>query len=190
MAEQPKRRWIIFSGPIQQHATKVLMNMCCDAVNESVTHLTMLFSSDGGSIDEGFALYGLLRSLPVELTMHNVGRVGSMANVVFLAGQRRIASPHSTFLFHDLNWTYPTGQTISNTTMTEHTLLLDSARARIKTLFKLRTQLDESILESPQFFKEPRIHEATAAKAGGIVHEIDDAAAPIGGPIFNVDWSG
>src|SRR5579859_1576611 len=81
MAEQPKRRSIVFSGPIQHGATRVLMNMCCDAVNESVTDLTILFSSDGGSIDEGFALYGLLRALPVELTMHNVARIGSMANV-------------------------------------------------------------------------------------------------------------
>ena len=188
--EKPhKSRIISFSGAIQPGATKVLRSACCAAVNERVTHLTVLLSSGGGSLDDGFALYGFLRALPLDLTMHNVGMVGSVANAVFLAGKRRLAAPHAIFFYHDLNWTYSTAQTLAQTTMTEHGMLLDSGRARIKALFKLHAQLDHALFESPQFFKEPLIHEPSAAKAAGVIHEIEDAAVPFGGQILNIDWS-
>lgn len=188
--EKPqKSRIVSFSGSIQPGATKVLRNVCCAAVNERVTHLTVLFSSGGGSLDDGFALYGFLRSLPLELTMHNVGMVGSVANAVFLAGHRRFAAPHAVFFYHDLNWTYATAQTLAQTTMTEHAMLLDSGRARIKALFKLHAQPNHALFESPQFFKEPLVHEPPAAKAAGVIHEIQDAAVPFGGQILNIDWS-
>jgi ATP-dependent protease ClpP protease subunit len=32
--------------------------------------------------------------------MHNIGVINSIANVIFLAGAKRYASPHTTFLFH------------------------------------------------------------------------------------------
>jgi ATP-dependent Clp protease protease subunit len=103
------KQTVVFSGPIYHNSTKVLRNVCCAAVNGGVTDLTILFSSDGGSIDDGFALYSFLRSLPLNLTVHNVGLVGSIANAVFLAGKVRLASPSSIFFFHDLQWRYRAG---------------------------------------------------------------------------------
>ena len=38
--------------------------------------------------------------------MHNVGQVDSSANVIFLAADERYASPHTTFLFHGMNYTF------------------------------------------------------------------------------------
>ena len=68
--------------------------------------LTIVFSSDGGSTDEGFALYNFIRALPVPIHMHAVGHVGSMAVPVFLAGHERTCSPVSRFFFHAYDWEF------------------------------------------------------------------------------------
>lgn len=183
------QRTLVFSGSIYQNASKLLRNTCCAAVNDKVTDLTILFSSDGGNVDDGFALYGFLRALPLELTIHNVGMVGSIANAVFLAGQTRYASPHSVFLFHDLNWRYAEAQTLSALTMIEHSMLLECGRARLQSLFDLHAKKGDPLFHGADFFKEPRIHDPAAAKAAGIVHDVKDAAIPTGTVVYNNDWS-
>jgi len=62
--------------------------------------LYFLFSSNGGSVNAGIALYNFLRALPVEIIMHNTGSIDSIATVIFLAADKRYAALHSTFLFH------------------------------------------------------------------------------------------
>src|SRR5882672_3321203 len=98
--QQPKGLALTFVGPINPPATVRFRNACSAAVNDKVTHLNILFSSTGGSLDEGFSLYGFLRALPVELTMHAIGSVESIANVIFLAADKRLATAESHFMFH------------------------------------------------------------------------------------------
>jgi hypothetical protein len=70
-----------------------------------------MLSTQGGSVMHGMNLYNLLRALPIELTIHNVGNVDSIGNVVFFAGSKRFAYAHSTFMFHgvgfDMDGKYP-----------------------------------------------------------------------------------
>jgi ATP-dependent Clp protease, protease subunit len=186
------RRTISFCGPIYQNATRMLRNVCCQAVNDRVDELTILFSSDGGSIDDGFALYGFLLALPLELTIHNVGLVGSIANAVFLAGEKRYASPHAVFFFHDLHWRYAEAQNLKSTTMEEHSLLMDSARSRLQALFNLHAKNGNPLFNNPQFFKEAAVHDAATAKATAIIHDIKDASISANvlndTLVLNVDW--
>jgi ATP-dependent protease ClpP protease subunit len=181
------KQTIVFSGSIYQNSTKLLRNVCCNAVNGGVTDLTILFSSDGGSIDDGFALYGFLRSLPLNLTIHNIGFVGSIANAVFLAAKTRLASPHSVFFFHDFHWRYPEPQTLRSVTMTEH--LLEDGRLRLQSLFDLHAKKGDPLFHGSDFFKEPVIHSPSTAQAAGIIHGIKDASVPAGTAITNIDWT-
>ena len=71
----------------------------------------ILFSSQGGSTDQGLALYNFIRELPVPIHMHAVGHVGSMAIPVFVAGDRRTATPVSRFFFHAYQWGFEGRQT-------------------------------------------------------------------------------
>ncbi len=189
MADQtsPPQRSIIFSGPIEPATTKFLRNACCEAVSQKVQRLKIQFSSGGGSLDDGFALYGFLKSLPYDLHMYNVGIVGSIANIVFLAGTKRFASPHSAFYLHDLSWNV-NAQNFTSSSIHAETFLFDNFRSRIKAIFQTEAQLDQTSLESPEFFKEPQIYEPSAAKAAGIIHEIQDAAIPRGEPVLNISW--
>lgn len=58
----------------------------------------------------GMNLYNILRAMPFKLVTHNVGNVDSIDNAVFLAGEERYASPHSTFMFHGVAAGFEAGQ--------------------------------------------------------------------------------
>src|SRR6266849_11182023 len=99
MPQRPPPAGVVFTfvGPINMDSSMALRRACSLAINERHKRITILFASDGGPIDEGFAFYGFLRALPVELTMHAIGAVESIANIPFLAGQKRLAAPHAHF---------------------------------------------------------------------------------------------
>src|SRR5262245_4778779 len=65
-----------------------------------VKKVNLLISSDGGSVKRGLEFHNFLLSLPIELTTHNVGVVDSIANVVYMAGKHRYATPNSRFMMH------------------------------------------------------------------------------------------
>jgi len=102
--------YISYYGNINEANTKTTMDTCANVIAQAnPSDLYFLFSSTGGSVDAGMALYNFLRALPVPVVMHNTGSVNSMANVVFLAADTRYAAPHSMFLLHGITWTFAQG---------------------------------------------------------------------------------
>jgi ATP-dependent protease ClpP protease subunit len=80
---------------------------------------------------DGFAIYNLLQSLPYEVHTHNIGAIQSIANVVFLAGDRRTAAPESSFMLHGFTWAF--GQeTLDEMQITERTGHISTARAEFE----------------------------------------------------------
>jgi ATP-dependent protease ClpP protease subunit len=96
---------LAFNGHFYSNSGNALRNRIAQII-EQPNHesLTILLSSEGGSTDEGLALYNFIRALPVPVHMHAVGHVGSMAIPVFLAGHKRTCSPFSRFFFHAYDW--------------------------------------------------------------------------------------
>lgn len=61
----------------------------------------IIINSPGGRVDEGFALYDLLRSLEgVTVITEAIGQCSSIATAAFLAGSVREVHPHTTSLVH------------------------------------------------------------------------------------------
>lgn len=58
----------------------------------SISSLTVMIDSVGGEVDEGFAIHDYLRSLSIPITTRMAGDCASIATVIFLAGDTRIAS--------------------------------------------------------------------------------------------------
>ncbi|MGC2518295.1 MAG: ATP-dependent Clp protease proteolytic subunit [Burkholderiales bacterium] len=187
---------LVFSGPITHPATTKLRNAICGAVNgvfagqnnQKCEKLFLLMNSSGGSLDDGFSLYNLLRTIQTEVVTVNMGQIASIANVPFLAGSHRIACPHSYFHFHNFDWNYPSAHTLTRQQFTDHTQLIDIARVNKKALFKAHTKLTEADFETLKFLEEPLVKDAAFAKAKGIVQEIAFPVLPAGTPIFNVDY--
>jgi ATP-dependent protease ClpP protease subunit len=98
----PKPVYINFYGQITEASATKFMTAIAEVIKiDNPDCLYFLFSSPGGDVNAGVAIYNYLRALPVpKLVMHNTSSIDSVANVIFHAADERFAAPHSTFHFH------------------------------------------------------------------------------------------
>ena len=68
--------------------------------NEKVDKIIFKLNSGGGNVYDGLALYDRLRNCRASITMIGSGLIASMAFIVYLAGDRRIATTNVRFLNH------------------------------------------------------------------------------------------
>jgi ATP-dependent Clp protease protease subunit len=92
----------LFSGVIDQNTVQKFFNNFALITQQQAQnkHLHLLIQSYGGTISDGIALYNLLKSAPLEVSVYNSGSVQSAAAIYFLAGKRRVASRHAMFMLH------------------------------------------------------------------------------------------
>jgi ATP-dependent Clp protease, protease subunit len=181
LAPQPEEAYISFSANILPNTTDALIAAVANLINRGVRRVHLLLSTPGGSVMHGITLHNVLRGFPIELTTHNVGNVDSIGSVVFLAGTRRYACPHSTFMFHGVS------ANLQAAPAPERFLIerLESVQAdqrRIAAIVTANTRMDEATVES--FFLQAATRTAEQAVQDGLIHEIRDVNVPPGVPIL------
>ena len=55
----------------------------------------------GGDWAEGMAIYDAIRACPNPITILNYTHARSMSSLIFLAANKRVMMPHSTYMFHE-----------------------------------------------------------------------------------------
>jgi ATP-dependent Clp protease protease subunit len=70
------------------------------AINDGVQHMHLLFQSPGGSVGDGICLYNFFRTMPIDLTVYNVGSVRSAGTLAYLGARNRRVSRHAAFMVH------------------------------------------------------------------------------------------
>jgi len=181
-----KTFYINFYDAIEIPKVNALMAICTDIVHrENPDTLYFLFSSSGGSVDAGMVLYNFLKSLPVEVVMHNTGSIDSIATVVFLAGNKRYAARHSAFLVHGIQWNFhqPTSLTIPQ--LREHVSRAKNDESKIISIYSEHTSLEKEEIIS--LFNEGESKGLEFAMDTGFISEIKDSAIPKGAPFFSVN---
>ena len=103
------RTYVIFQAPFDMKSSQQLIAVCTQLVQRGTKEIYLALSTPGGSVTAGLTAYSVLRALPASVLTHNIGNVDSIGNAVFLAGERRIACPHSTFMFHGVAFDMPAG---------------------------------------------------------------------------------
>lgn len=68
--------------------------------------IALLITSTGGDLQAAFAFYDLVTALNLNLTTVALGETDSAAIVVFVAGKKRLVSPHTTMFFHQASRSY------------------------------------------------------------------------------------
>lgn len=179
---------VTFVGPINYPATKNLRNLCCQLAGNGVPEIYLQFSSTGGSLVEGFALFNFLRSLPAKLTTHNIGSIESIANVVFLAGEERYASAETHFLLHGFDWTFSEKQSLVHERIKEISMSLAADEKRFVAILKARSGMADADIQNLDFFRKSTVVEASDAKRYGLIHDVRDAKIPAGWQAWNVDY--
>jgi ATP-dependent Clp protease, protease subunit len=179
----PHSAYISFSAEINANTTESLLATIANCVNQKVAEVHLLMSTPGGNVMNGMNLYNVLRGLPFTLITHNVGNVDSIGNAIFLAGHRRYACPHSTFMFHGV------GFDIQNLRFDESkcretlkSILVE--HKRIGTVIRERTNLQDKTIRT--LFREAQTKDATYAATSGIIHEIREVTIPPGAPVVSL----
>jgi ATP-dependent Clp protease, protease subunit len=97
--------WVItYCGPIQHPASTRFRNTLISAAVQGIKDITVLFSSNGGTVEEGMILFNIIRAMPVKPTFYAVGPVDSIALSVFLGADTRFCSPFCRFLIHEAQY--------------------------------------------------------------------------------------
>lgn len=98
-----------FNLIIDRIATMRLMSAVAAATQQGAKSITLCISSIGGTPEQAFYAYELLKAYPIPITTHNVGAVHSAAMPLFLSGSKRFAVPNATFVMHKTVHTPPPG---------------------------------------------------------------------------------
>jgi ATP-dependent protease ClpP protease subunit len=175
----PQTAYVSFSAEINVNTTETLIAAMAQLVNQRIRNVHLLLSTPGGNVMNGMNLYNVLRGLPVHLTTHNVGNVDSIGSAIFLAGEMRYASQHSTFMFHGVS--FQAQGALDQKSLLERIGSLNTDQKRIGDIIKSRTSLDEQTIAS--LFLEAQTKDARFALDCGFVHEIREVQIPAGAPI-------
>jgi ATP-dependent protease ClpP protease subunit len=174
-----------FSGEISASTTEKLITTLSECCNQGVERAYLMFSTPGGSVMHGMNLYNVMRALPLELTMHNVGNVDSIGNVVFLAGDKRFACAHSTFMFHGVGFDLEGKQRLEEKLLRERLETVQAEHKRIGAVIRDRSTLDDKAVQ--ELFLQQQTKDAEFAARCGIVDEVCDVNIPSGAKIISLD---
>ncbi len=172
----------LFSGVIDQNTVqKFFKNFALITQQKAQNmHLHLLIQSNGGTISDGIALYNLLKSAPLDVSVYNSGSVQSAAVICFLAGKRRVASRHAMFMLH-------------RPTCAPQLMTTDELES-VLTSLKIDGQRLDSILRSHLNFSEAQWSDfrnkefwftADDALKHGLITEIGEFSPPKGTQVFS-----
>lgn len=88
---KPVIEWILHENHVRIHKFKELLLMVC---------------SNGGSVEDAFALIDVMMSSSIPIKTVGLGSVASCGLMIFLAGTRgrRILTPNTSILSHQFSW--------------------------------------------------------------------------------------
>src|SRR6266478_7143336 len=98
--QAPSEIFATFAGSIDQNALQRIFSGVSGAMTSKVQRIHLLFQSTGGSVPDGVCLYNYLHSLPIEISLYNVGTVASIAALAYLGAKVRKTSASATFMLH------------------------------------------------------------------------------------------
>jgi len=180
MVPQQKTIYINFFDAINPITVNKFIRFTVDAINQhNPTEIYYFISSNGGDVDSGFTLYNFLISLQniITVTIHNTGTIDSIANVIFVAGQKRYAAPNASFLYHGIVMNFTAGG-YGRTTLKENLSRLDGMESRMAETISKNSKLTKKELK--KFFQQGEGKTVEFALTKGVIHEIKTPLIPKG----------
>lgn len=146
-------------------------------------NLLVRINSEGGDVDNGFAIYNMLRDIAdehdVTITTQIDGRCASIATVILMAGDRRIGNEHFSPFVHSA---WLTGD-INQYNALEYANELKEVDARIASLYAQVTKKPKSLFVD--FMKMEKSITTAEALELNFLHEIKKINKPKNMTFFN-----
>jgi ATP-dependent Clp protease protease subunit len=172
--------YAVFAGGIDQAAVQRIFQGIAGASASGVNDIHLLFQSFGGMVGDGVCLYNFFRSLPLDLTLYNVGNVSSAATTAFLGARKRKTSAYATFMVHRVQ-SPAQAATSERLNAVAHSLIADDERTEAILRQHLTLTEDQwTVHRSAELWLT-----AKEAESCGLA-EIGEFAPPAGTRVFNV----
>lgn len=179
MSTEQKTVYITFVGGIDKALVNKFITFCNNAVVEHKPgELYFMLASHGGDVDSGFVLYNYLQALQggLKVTMHNIGNIDSIANVIFLSGGQRFASPNASFHFHGVAMNV--SGAMNRNALRETLSRCEGMEHRIMKTINTRSKLSTETLEG--LFSQGEGKDVAFALEHDIIEAIREPAIPAG----------
>jgi ATP-dependent Clp protease, protease subunit len=176
--------YVHFSKGIDPQSTHELISALAVIANNQDQEVTLFMNSNGGNVVAGIHCYNMVSALPINLTVHNVGNVDSIANVIFLAGNHRLCSPPSTFMFHSVGFDQPGPVRLEERNLRQWLDSVVADNKRMGGIIASRTNLSER--RAGALFREQRVRDAAWALQHGFVHQVAAPQIPTGANITHL----
>lgn len=180
-APLPPDVYAVFCSGIDAGSVQRLFNSVAAASQKSVQRVHLLFQSTGGSVADGVCLYNFFKTVPLDLTLYNVGSVMSIAAVAYLGAKNRKTSARATFSFHRTTAS-PQAADIGQMKAISESVIADDAR----TESILREHLHISAEKWAALDRGDLWFTAEEAIAANIADEIAEFAPPTGSIIYSL----
>ncbi len=99
---------IMFSGPITDRSANQMIEMIFYYMRNKVQSIWIAINSTGGSVHAMMSFYNFTRNLDVEINTYVSGAAESSALLLMLCGKRRLISPKSYVMMHNISANSPT----------------------------------------------------------------------------------
>jgi ATP-dependent protease ClpP protease subunit len=170
-----------FCGEISQLTAQKVVNSLAIAMGAKVKHVHLLFQSAGGYVGDGVFLYNFFRTIPIELTLYNVGQISSIGVIAYLGAKTRKTSESATFMLHR-STNSPQFATATNLQHVVGGLALDDERTEI--ILRNHANFPHELWE--QINHHEIYLSAKQAVQFGVANEIGQFAPPVGTQVFNI----
>ncbi len=176
-------QYIVFIAEVHSAQTAKLRAALTDAAN-AADDIYLLMSSAGGNVSEGLNIAAFMRTLPVQVTTHNIGQTDSIANVIFAAGRTRYANTNASFLFHGVSMHYERADFIESQ-LEEQYKIVKRLRENIAAVFAAYTGI--SVIDAEALMiSGATILNAQDALTKTVIHEVRDANIPANSKIVSI----
>lgn len=112
--------------------------------NAKVGHINLCIESTGGNVDDMWALIDLILTSPVPIYTYAFGVVSSSALMIFLSGNRRFVSPHTTLMLHELSCAFHSNKTNA---IQEWSKMITNEQDKMDNLILCKTKLTKKKLK-------------------------------------------
>ena len=178
-------QFVHFSAPINDEKVNQLISAIGTLAGNNDRDIRILFDSSGGGVWPSQHALSMLRAFPVNLSIHNVGLVHSIANPIFLVADHRLCTPHATFVFHNITRAFPNGANLNSVQARAVMEGLEANTSAVVDWIASRTRLTHEVVA--ELFSGPNvIKTADWALENGYVDAIEDVQIPHGSPLLHV----
>jgi len=179
-----KLLYMTFSAEINANTTEALIAALAQAANQQVQQVYLAFSTPGGQVIHGMHLYNVLKGMPFDLTIHNVGSVNSMGNAVFMAGDQRYATTDATFMYHGVGVNLPADTRLEEQFLRDRLDSILADQKRMGSVIARHSNLSDG--EVAELFLRQQTKDVTWAVDKGVINEIRDFKLTPGNPVVSL----